>query len=296
MRVAGQEAHDEALLRRPAPGAHGQHLLRRVDAGDLRAARAPAAARRGRCRCRRRGPGDPGCGRRNRRRPPPARWRSRSPIGPPNRRCRTCAPCRIGVDRVAVVVPALGRPRSTRTILHASAGATGAAGPAERAAGAPGAIEVRLVAVLRLGQLARPPAQRRTATGILEQRQDAVGELGRRGTRQNRRVVAQAPACGSAAAWRRSACRSGGTDRSSAACSCRAIAATPARRLPAGRPESPRLAARRRRCVTSPIPTACSLARRARDLIRLAAGQQQTRVRPARAARAPSPSNSRSSP
>ena len=204
--------------------------------------RAPAAARRGRCRCRRRGSCAPRSSRRSWPAPRACVAATRSPIGPPKRRSsKRAGGVGIGVERVAVVVAGGAR---SRHVLHGRDRRRAGRSPARRRPA--GSAPVGLVAVLRLGQV-RGPARRSPAAragSASAARMPSANSCGRR-RRSESRCRRRAPACASAAASPRSAFPSAGTGRSSAACWCRASAATPARRRPAGRRESPPPAARR---------------------------------------------------
>ena len=91
------------------------------------------------------------------------------------------------------------------------------------------AREVRLVAVLRVGEMAGAGADGAGPLRIRKRRHDAGAERRRSRLREVRRPRRSAPACASGAGWRRSAAPSGGIDRSSTAYSCRDCAATRAR-------------------------------------------------------------------
>ena len=217
---------------------------------------------------------------------------SSSPIGPPNRSASKRVGHRgIGVDRVAVVIGAAGRGAGSVALrpLPATRRRLGR-GRSANDRDLARLRQVRLVAVLRLGQLARAgaPSSRAAAGSPIARRMPAANASGV-GLGQDRHARRRAPACASAAAWRRSAGRTAGTGRSSAACSCRGSAATPARRRRRGTAGSPRRAARRRRSSRRPrrpaAPAACACA----DLLRAAAGQQEPRVGRAAPRRAPRP-------
>ena len=190
---------------------------------------------------------------------------------------------RIGVDRVAVVVGG-GGPRSRDACRRTC-------GRGARRSGAAQAcrvrVEVGLVAVLRLGQLARArrrprgrapdrssaarmPAANPSGVALGQDRDVVVEHL--RVRQQPRRDDRPARAQVLIDLQR----------RVGAAC----CAATPARRRRRGTRESPRPAAGRRRSTASPMPARCGLRARRVDLVRPAAGEHEPRVRPLAPARA----------
>ncbi len=112
-----------------------------------------------------------------------------SPIGPPNRRSSNVSRGRgVGVDRVAVVIGTRrGLRRHARSLTHGA----GRFRRRERRARLAGPLEIRLVAVLRGGELARPLADDRGSRRIGQGGQNAGARTPRRRAGQDRRLVAE---------------------------------------------------------------------------------------------------------
>ena len=147
---------------------------------------------------------------------------SSAPIGPPKRSAvERSRHRRIGVDAVAVVLRRL-QAGGGAAAAHATLPRRARRRLARRAAhDLARPLQVGLVAVLRGREPGRARRRSRAASaGSRERAQDALGERRPASAPSGSPRRRRAPACASAAASRRSRGRSGGTDRSSAACWC----------------------------------------------------------------------------
>ena len=277
VRVAGANVNAARLRASARSPATAQHLRRRVDPGHVAPRRASAIAARPVPV-----PTSSTVGRRaargTRRSRAPAFRRSAAPIGPLKRSASNAPPSpgrrrrRSCSDRRATRGPS----RVTRRLPPPAAG-----GAVRCAHACACRVQVRLVAVLRLRELprARSPTARAGSGSVSAARMPAANPSGV-AAGQDRDVVVEHLRVRQQARRDDRRGRTAGTDRSSAACSCRCCAARRARRRHRGTPGSPRRDAAPRRSTASPSPGARRLRPRRLHLIGPSARQHEPRVRP----------------